>query len=154
MKQHQLFNPNVAHLGRIAALRARVAEARRAFPDFDRYVGPLLDVPECSCDECDDAADLAAQVPDDDRDLHYTRYDSPRDVEFLADYIVEHYDVCDAWVDWNHDRTHYFVIVVPHYSFAELRFNDAQMALHHVHANFGDHLDHPCYCVDCYGEAF
>jgi hypothetical protein len=28
------------------------------------------------------------------------------------------------------------------------------MALHHVHACFGDHLDHPCYCTDCFGEAF
>ena len=154
MKQLHLFNANVVHLARIAALRARVAEARRAYPDFDRYVGPLLDVAECSCDECVDAADLAAQVPDDDRDLSYTRYDAPRDVAFLADYIVDHYDVCDAWVEWDDDGAHYSFVVVPHYSFAELTFRDAQMALHHVHANFGDAVDHPCFCVDCYGEAF
>lgn len=48
MKQTQLFNPNAAHLGRIAALRARVAEARRAFPDFNRDAGEVesVDLPQ------------------------------------------------------------------------------------------------------------
>lgn len=148
MKQTQLFNPNVTHLSRIAALRARVAEARRAFPDFNRNADEVVDVPECSCDEC------LHPVADDDRDLHYITLAEEREVESMALYIDEHYDVWDAWVDWNHDRTHYFLIVVPPAGHAELRFNDAQMALHYVHSVFGGHLDHPCYCTDCYGEAF
>lgn len=48
MKQAQLFNPNEAHLGRIAALRARLAEARRASPDFTRNAGDVesVDLPQ------------------------------------------------------------------------------------------------------------
>lgn len=70
-----------------------------------------------------------------------------REVESMALYIDEHYDVWDAWVDWSDDRSD-FTLVVILVGGHPLRFDDDQTALHVVHASVG-RRSNDCLCDGC-----
>ena len=142
MKQTQLFNPNVAHLGRIAALRERVAEARRAFPDFNVNAGDVAGPTPIFGHQFDEARALC------DSEFDHPMTAREREIESMALYIDCNYDVWDAWVDWNIDRTDYTLVVIL-VGGHPLNFrNDDHLALHVIHSTVG-HPTFQCQCDRC-----